>query len=117
MAWRIPSTAKWTLKQQRPPIVKACALGHLRSVAAEVLRGYTVHAWVIKRLSEYGDRSDARFRKIRSVGIVLQQLKALRTRADYELDEDFSRDDAATATAQCGKLVEKVDAIWKMTDS
>lgn len=63
------------------------------------------HAQVIEALTRGGDRT------LKRIGYKLRQCRDARARADYDIDEDFTLDDARTMMEEC----EEIWAIAKET--
>jgi len=61
-----------------------------------------IHATVCKKLSESFDH------KLKSIGYMLQQCRSIRVRADYGLDEDFSRSGGELAIKLAKKIIDRV---------
>lgn len=56
------------------------------------------HAQVIEALTR------GRNRKLKGIGYKLRQCRDVRARADYEIDEDFTLDDAQTLREECEEI-------------
>ena len=63
-----------------------------------------VHRQLIATLTGNRDRT------LKSLGYMLEQCRALRVEADYEIETDFPPEDARTALEQCEKILNKAGA-------
>ena len=61
-----------------------------------------MHAIVCSKLTESFDQ------KLKSIGYILQQCRSIRVRADYELNQDFSRNDGELSIKLTKKIIERV---------
>lgn len=60
---------------------------------------------------------EAIVKKIRSVGIILQQIKVLRIISDYKLDQNFSIDNAQLVCMQAKNIFQRCEEIYAATQS
>lgn len=75
-----------------------------RSVGLSAQPDQGVHRQLIETLTGNRDRT------LKSLGYMLEQCRALRVGADYEIETDFPPEDARTALEQCEKILNKAGA-------
>lgn len=75
--------------------------------ASEVKGSHDRH---IKKFTDFerGGAYGTHFSQIRGIGYILQQMRSLRTRADYKIDEQFLASQARESVQFAQKLLEKI---------
>ena len=76
-----------------------------RSVGLSAQPGQGMHRQLIATLTGNQDRT------LKSLGYMLEQCRALRVEADYEIETDFPPEDTRTALEQCEKILKKATAL------
>lgn len=73
--------------------------------------GGGVHEELIQRLENPTlSRSDDRYMRSKSLGMLLRRIRTIRTHADYKLNEPLSREMAADSIEEARRLIEKSSA-------
>lgn len=70
------------------------------------------HHKIIRLFSNYyGGRNEDVSRKIRAIGAMYRQVREIRSRADYEIDSEFAKDDARLLVETAKRISSRISEL------
>ena len=73
------------------------------------------HSRIIRLLSDYHGPDDSITRRVRALGVMYKQARDLRSKADYEIESDFTEGEAETVLGTVKRIVERTAELSTVT--
>ena len=73
------------------------------------------HQRIIRLFSEYHGPDESISRRIRALGVMYRQVRDLRSKADYEIESDFTKGEAETVLRTVKSIVERTAELGNVT--
>ncbi len=73
------------------------------------------HRRIIRLLSDYHGPDESISRRIRALGVMYKQVRDLRSKADYEIDSDFTEGEAEMVLGTVKRIVERTAELSSVT--